>query len=181
MKNKLLYPYKITLLQSFRRLIFIIFWFIFCRYSPPLFHRYRIFFLNLFGAKIDFSCFVYPSARIWDPVNLFMVNKSCIGPRVNVYNIAKIQLSKNANVSQDTTLCTATHDYEDKNFRLITGEIIINESSWIGAEVFIFPGVTVGKFAVIGARSVVSKSVSNNVLVVGNPGREVKIIRKDFI
>ena len=181
MKKKSLYPYKITLIQSLRRLVFMILWFIFCRFSPPFLHKYRIFFLNIFGAKINYSCFVYPSAIIWDPLNLVMSNNSSIGPRVNVYNVAKIILEKNVNVSQDTTLCTASHNYEDQKFGLILGEIIIKKNSWIAAEVFISPGVTIGQYSVVGARSVVSKSTSNNVLVLGNPGKEIKIIRKDFV
>ena len=181
MKSKSLSEYKIPFSQSCRRFVFIIFWFVFCKFSPPSFHRYRIFFLNLFGAKVDYSCFVYPSIKIWDPINLLMSCNSCLGPRVNVYNVSKVELRHKANVSQDTTLCTASHDYEDKNFPLIVGDIILHQNSWIGAESFISPGVNIGSFAVVGARSVVSKSVKKNVLVVGNPARQLKVIRRDFI
>ena len=52
--------------------------------------------------------------------------------------------------------------------------VIIKRGSWIGANVMILPGVTIGENSVVGASSVVTKSVPDNVLVVGNPARIIK-------
>lgn len=51
---------------------------------------------------------------------------------------------------------------------------IIGEGSWIGARAIILPGVTIGKFAVIGAGAVVSKDVPDYAVAVGNPARVVR-------
>ncbi|MBA6303758.1 acyltransferase [Colwellia sp. MB02u-14] len=52
---------------------------------------------------------------------------------------------------------------------------IIRNNASIGANATILPGVIVGEFAMIGAGSVVTKSVEPHTTVIGNPAREVKI------
>ena len=47
--------------------------------------------------------------------------------------------------------CTATHDYEDPEFRLITKPIEIGDYAWIAARAFVAPGVKIGEGAVVGA------------------------------
>jgi putative colanic acid biosynthesis acetyltransferase WcaF len=66
-------------------------------------------------------------------------------------------------------LCTGTHDYKNPGFKLITKPIIIEENVWIAAQVFIHPGIVIGKNSVIGARSVVTKSIPENSICIGNP------------
>ena len=55
------------------------------------------------------------------------------------------------------------------------GDIIIEEDAWIGAGTIILPGIHIGKGAIIGAGSVVTKDVEPYTIVAGNPAR---IIRK---
>jgi acetyltransferase-like isoleucine patch superfamily enzyme len=52
--------------------------------------------------------------------------------------------------------------------------IIIRRGSWIGAGVIILPGVEVGENAVVGAGTVLTKSVPPRAIFVGNPGRPIK-------
>lgn len=48
--------------------------------------------------------------------------------------------------------------------------------AWLGVNVTIRPGITIGENAVIGAGSVVVKDIPDNVVAVGNPARVVKIL-----
>ena len=50
-----------------------------------------------------------------------------------------------------------------------TKPIIIEDGAWIGGGVIILPGVTIGGGSVIGAVSVVTKSIPANVVASGNP------------
>ena len=57
-----------------------------------------------------------------------------------------------------------------------TKPIIINDKVWIGMNVIILKGVTVGEGAVIGAGSVVTRDIAPWSVVAGNPARVVKIL-----
>jgi acetyltransferase-like isoleucine patch superfamily enzyme len=52
----------------------------------------------------------------------------------------------------------------------------IGAGSWLGANVVVLPGVTIGRGAVVGANSIVDRDVRDRVVVVGTPAREVREI-----
>lgn len=52
--------------------------------------------------------------------------------------------------------------------------IIIKRGCWIGQNVVIFPGVTIGEMSVIGANSVVTKSIPERCIAVGAPAKVIK-------
>lgn len=53
---------------------------------------------------------------------------------------------------------------------------ILRKGSWIGANCILLPGVQIGENSVVGAGSVVTKSIPPNVIAVGNPARVIKNI-----
>lgn len=58
-------------------------------------------------------------------------------------------------------------------------KVIIEDDVWIGMDVLILKGVTVGKGSVVAAKAVVTKDVSPYSVVAGNPARIVKTIEED--
>ena len=52
--------------------------------------------------------------------------------------------------------------------------ILIKRGCWIGQNVVILPGVTIGKYAIIGANSVVTKSIPDRCIAVGTPAKVIK-------
>ncbi len=57
--------------------------------------------------------------------------------------------------------------------------ITIGKNVWIGGDVIILPGVTIGDGSVIGAKSVVTKDIPPGVLAVGNPCRVLRSITEE--
>lgn len=57
---------------------------------------------------------------------------------------------------------------------LSTKPVVINDNVWIGEGVCVLPGVTIGKGSIIGAMSVVTKSIPDFCIAVGNPAKVVK-------
>jgi putative colanic acid biosynthesis acetyltransferase WcaF len=158
-----------------KRVIWQLIWNIFARPFPrKSFRRWKIFLLNLFGAKINHTATVYSSAKIFMPWNLEMDEYSCIASDVDCYNAACVKIGKYATVSQYTYLCTASHDIQSKSHILFSKPITLNDFSWVAASAFVGPGVTIGTGAVVGATASVFKDVEDWTVVGGNPAKSIK-------
>ena len=80
---------------------------------------------------------------------------------------------KNSIVAQESYLCSGTHEFESGKFGLITKPIVIKENVFVGARAFILPRITLGKNSIIGACSLVTKSVDPGKKVAGNPPKSL--------
>lgn len=140
----------------------------------PYLKEFRNSILRLFGAKIARGVLIYPTVNIWYPWKLQIGRFSCIGGNVNLYNKENIVIYENVVVSQNSFLCTATHNIESESHDLITRPIVINNRAWVAADVFVGPGVTIGEGAVVGARAAVFKDVEPWTVVGGNPAKYIK-------
>jgi galactoside O-acetyltransferase len=77
-------------------------------------------------------------------------------------------------IGPNTVLRSSNHDHINGGH--IPGKIHIENHVWIGANCVILPGTTIGKGAIVGAGSIVTKSIPANVVAVGNPCRPIKNI-----
>lgn len=92
----------------------------------------------------------------------------------------KLYLGDRVSIGPRVTLVLSSH----ANASLIRGaiqekkpEIRIEADAWIGAGVIILPSVTIGKGAIVGAGSVVTKDVPAHTVVFGNPARVIKTLQ----
>ncbi len=144
------------------------------RWSPRPCHGFRAGLLRCFGADIAGPVVIFPTARIVFPWKLSLAARSMIGPHVELYNLAPIRLEYGANLSQHCHLCAGTHDFSRWDMPLVATPIVIGPNAWLGADVFVGPGVTVGELCVVGARSVVVKDLPARRICVGSPCRPIK-------
>jgi putative colanic acid biosynthesis acetyltransferase WcaF len=144
------------------------------RFSPAPFHAYRRMLLRLFGAHLAKDARVYPSCRIWAPWNLKMGCGTTLGPNVICYNVQRVELRTRSCVSQNSHLCTASHDYESVDLTLIGAPITLHPNAWVAADCFIGMGVEIGEGAIVGARAAVFRNVEPYTVVGGNPARVLK-------
>jgi putative colanic acid biosynthesis acetyltransferase WcaF len=144
------------------------------RWSPRPLHGFRAWLLRLFGAAIEGPVVIFPTAKVTFPWKLTLAPRSMVGPRVILYNLAPIRLEYGANLSQHTHLCAGSHDFTRWSMPLVTGPIVIGRNAWLGADVFVGPGVTVGELSVVGARSVVVQDLPAGKICVGSPCRPVR-------
>ncbi len=135
---------------------------------------FKNYLLRLFGADIPNHVNVYNTANIFAPWNLKVEPYSTIGPNVTIYNKDKVIIESNVVISQDSMICTASHDISDPLLPLKTSPIIIKKNVWVAADAFIGMGVTIGEGAVVGARAAVFKDVEPWTVVGGNPARFIK-------
>ena len=147
------------------------------RWSPRPLHGFRARLLSFFGADIPApgKVVIFPTVKITYPWRLFLAPRSMIGPGVTVYNVAQIRFERGATVSQNCHLCAGTHDYLKWSMPLVANPITIGENAWVGADVFVGPGVEIGELAVVGARSVVVRNLPPRTVCVGHPCRPIKV------
>lgn len=98
--------------------------------------------------------------------------------------VKKAIIGKDVMMGPDVVFITANHNFEDTSIPMrgtghAPAEIIqISDDVWLGTRVIILPGIKIGKGAIIGAGSVVTKDVPDYAIVGGNPARIIRN-RKD--
>ncbi|MBU3677303.1 MAG: maltose acetyltransferase, partial [Chitinophagaceae bacterium] len=68
---------------------------------------------------------------------------------------------------------TANHDPIDRNHYNVAS-VVIGKNCWLGGNVTILPGVTLGDNVTVGANSVVTKSFPSNVIIAGVPAKVIR-------
>lgn len=111
-----------------------------------------------YGAEIYFgkNAFVNQDCLFIDRGGIYVGDHVLIGPRCTI-------ISVNHGLASD------------QRGVLDLRPVHLEKNCWLGANVTILPGITVGENAIVGAGAVVTKDVPANTVVVGNPAR---IIRK---
>jgi acetyltransferase-like isoleucine patch superfamily enzyme len=110
-----------------------------------------------FGHNIRFgkNVFVNHACTFMDRGGITLEDNILVGPKVN--------------------LITTNHPTEHGQRRnTISLPIVLKRGAWIGANVTVMPGVTIGENAIVGAGAVVTKDVAANTIVAGVPARVVK-------
>lgn len=128
---------------------------------------------------------ILPEATIGSGCNInchcFVENKVVVGNNVTlkcgVYLWDGIRIEDNVFVGPNVTFTNDKYP-QSKKYPDKFQEILIKEGASIGAGATILGGVTIGRFAMIGAGSVVTRNVPDNELWVGNPARFVRKINR---
>lgn len=114
--------------------------------------------------------------------NIFLGKHFYANYNLTVLDYDKVIIGDNVLIGPNVVLTTATHstDYRlrnDNGVSDIMGEpIVIEDDVWIGANCTILPGVTIGKHSIVGAGSVVTKSVPPDTIVAGVPAHVMRKI-----
>lgn len=142
--------------------------------SPQVFYGWRRFLLRLFGARIGKNVILRPSVKITYPWKISIGDNSWIGDEVDLYSLGEIVIGEDAVISQRSYICTGSHNFENLSFDIFSKPIVIEDQAWLATDVFVAPGVRIGRGAVIGARSSVFKDVPGGYIYAGNPLRQIK-------
>ncbi len=110
-------------------------------------------------------------------------NNSGIGERALITR--NVVIGNDVMMGPDVKIYTVNHEFSNtkipmnkQGFRN-SRRVVIEDDVWIGANVIILPGVTIGKGSVLGAGCVISKDVEPYSIMVGNPARKVKSRKND--
>lgn len=142
--------------------------------SPQFMYGWRRFLLRAFGAKVGRGVVIRPTVRVTYPWKLSVGDYAWIGDHVELYTLGDISIGAHAVISQRSYLCTGGHDPASRTFRIFAKPIVVEDGVWVATDVFVGPGVTIGKSALIGARSSLFSDAEANFVYVGSPAKKVK-------
>lgn len=117
-----------------------------------------------------------------NPKNIYLYEHSRIGRRATIMTMgeSKFIMKRESGAAEGLTVITSNHhqkigEFRQNNSDNIYNDIVVEEDVWIGANVTLLPGAHIGRGAIIGACSVVTKEIPPYAVAVGNPARVIKI------
>lgn len=117
------------------------------------------------------------NVEIGDFVHIAAINKVKIGNNVLIASKVFISDINHGNYQGNRQTSPYIHP---KDRELSFSSVIIEDDVWIGESVSILPGVIIGKGSIIGANTVITKSIPPNVIAVGNPATPIKYYNEDM-
>lgn len=92
---------------------------------------------------------------------------------------ARIKLGQGAWIARGSALITTNHDLTNPDVHSTPESIEIGDHCWLGTNVVVMPGVTLGPHTVVGANAVVTKSFPDGWCVLGGvPAKKIKDIER---
>ena len=108
-----------------------------------------------------------------------------ISYRTHLDTCASIYIGENIVIAQytiilthDASRCYMLDNIKNKKSEVFIKSVRIGDNTFIGQRVTILPGVEIGNNCIIGAGSVVTKSVPNGMVYAGNPARKICTIEE---
>lgn len=140
------------------------------------FHHFRNLCYKMVGVKMAKHSVIYMGAKIRSPHKLKIGEGSIIGDNATLDARSGLVIGKNVNLSSNVSIWTLQHDYRKPDFGLVENrrlDVRIEDRAWLGCNVIVLPGVTIGEGAVCCGGCVVKKDVPPYTVVAGIPAKKV--------
>ncbi len=129
---------------------------------------------RVFGSEgkiqIGSDCYIGDNSKIWSARGITIGDRVLIAHSVNIHDNDSHPKSAHQRHRQTEAICNGgTYDMTDVG----RAPIVIEEDAWIGFNSTILKGVTIGKGAIVGAASVITKDVPAYAIMAGNPAHQV--------
>ena len=107
-------------------------------------------------------------------------NRTYIGYRAHIIACGEMKIGSDVVIADGVYISDNLHGFEEIDQSIIDqslkhpGTVTIEDEVWLGERVCVLPNVTIGKHAVIGSNSVVTKDIPAYSIAVGIPARVIK-------
>ncbi|MHA4808295.1 acyltransferase [Flavitalea flava] len=125
------------------------------------------------GGEISIGsyCFIGPHSKVWSSRKISIGNRVLISHNVNIHDNISHPLNSG---ERHLDFANFLENGLSGSLQLPEAEVIIEDDVWIGFNCVILKGVTIGKGAIIGANTLISKDIPPYAVVVGNPAKIIK-------
>lgn len=86
-----------------------------------------------------------------------------------------IEFEDGVMVAPGVRIATINHDMNERHTTYTYGKVTIKKNAWLGMNVTVCPGVTIGRYAVVAAGAVVTKDVPDYAVVGGVPAKVIRM------
>ena len=129
-------------------------------------------------AECGENCYIEPPFRAnWGGHHVHLGNNVYANFNLTLVDDGHIYIGDRVMIGPNVVIATANHPINNElRYRMLqyNKDVHIGENTWIGAGVIIVPGITIGRNVIVGAGSVVTKDLPDNVVAVGNPCRVLR-------
>ena len=128
---------------------------------------------ELFGRKLE-------EVRILTPFICDFGNRVKLGKGVFINHSAILSASGGIEFEDGVMsapglrIATINHDMNERHTKYTYGRVHIKKNAWLGMNVTVCPGVTIGEYAVVAAGAVVTKDVPDYAVVGGVPAKVIR-------
>ena len=143
-------------------------------WSPQFLYGWRSFLLRLFGARIGKQVKIRSTVRITYPWKVSVGDYSWVGEDSVLYSLGNITIGRHVAIAHKVYVNTGGHVYDRKTFDIFEKPVVIEDECWLTNDVYVAPGVTIGKGTIISARSSVLKDMPAGKICVGTPAKPIK-------
>ncbi len=152
-------------------------------FSLPRYHSLnaiKSLFLKLNGARVGKRVIFYPGVWIAPGRNLIIGNDVDLALNVLIETTGGVTIGDRALIGYGAKIFSSNHRIPPNHENIFGAghsdrAVVIGKDAWLGANVIVLPGRTIGDGAVVGAGSVVTKDVPAFTIVAGNPAKVVRV------
>ena len=139
---------------------------------------------RLLGAVIGSHAVIHYGSEIRCPKRLEIGKGSIVGDNAILDARCGLVIGRHVNISSNVSIYTLQHDYRDRKFHCNVEQrrmkVEIGDRVWLGANVIVLPGVTIGEGAVCCAGAVIAKDVPPFSVMAGIPAQQVRERPRDI-
>lgn len=131
--------------------------------------------------KIEKNSLIEPPFYCSYGYNIFIGENVFLNFSCTILDCNEVKIGHNVMIGPGVQIYTAAHLLQAQP-RIqgweVAKPILVEDNVWLGGSAILLPGVKVGRNAVVGAGSVVSRDVPANTVVAGNPARVIREIEQ---
>jgi acetyltransferase-like isoleucine patch superfamily enzyme len=146
---------------------------LFSRLSPKILSKIRILLLRMTRMKISNNVFIDDYFNCLYPQNVEIDRNTSLGHYNKLWAFNKIHIGEFTQTAMGLTIVSGGHDPSDYT-PIMNDSVLLEGENWIGCNVTIIGGVTIGRGSIIAAGAVVTKDIPPYVIAGGVPAKVIK-------
>lgn len=141
-------------------------------------NRARTLHFRLIGVTIGKQCRIHPGVRIAG--NVHIGNDVLIGSLSDIVSgHARVEIGDHCIFAPDVYISDSSHDTEHvdiltKHSPIISQAVTIGKNVWLGVDMAVLKGTTIGEGSVIGAKALVNRFIGDYSVTIGIPAEVIK-------